>query len=211
MARLKKIKNNLGSEAKKVIDSLIDNGKKNIKKEQDHESIRGKVEIFEGANKKILADSFVVNTTNLEKTISDIEKKYGKNVEFTILNLYDEKIVAKRSAYTNGYGREKEDKIHYNHQIDIFRRLQKMKEEGKSIDEICIKLSTLAARSYLTELYNKSEVEIKQKLRNDYNNQSLGINDDVEILSESIDTKEDISNNGDHDKENIDSGDNNEE
>jgi len=208
--RLKQIKRqDLGEFGKQVVDSLIDNGKKPVKKEENHEQIRCKVEIYEGASKLTLVDSFVVNTTNLDKTIVDITEKYGRNVQFNITNLYDEKIVAKRFAYTKGYGKDKEDRAHFNHQMDLVKKLHKMKAEGIPEDQIYNKFASFAARSYLQEIYNKSEDEIKQKLKNDYGNQSLGTNDN--ILSESIDTKKDIPDNGDHDKEDIESGDNNEE
>ena len=152
--RLKQIKHSeIHGFEKKVIASLID-GKPKIVKEEKHESIRCKVEIFsDSAAKKELIDSFTINTTSLEATISDIVSKYGVNVQFIITNLYDEKIVAKRFAYVGGGGKD------ISNAQDILNRIQKLKEDGKTLEEVYLKIYPAVAKSYIKEIYDSIKVE----------------------------------------------------
>jgi len=185
--RLKKIKkSDIQGFEKQVVDSLIYTKSKS-KKEEKEEYMRCKVEIYDGIINKNLTDSFIINTESIEDTISNIILSYGINVQFNITNLYDEKIVAKRFTYKDGYDREKEDRAYFNRRLEIVRKIHKLREEGKSEEEICDKFTHLAARSYLKEIYKKSEEEIKQILRDEYENQSLG-KIEQNILSESLNT-----------------------
>ncbi len=197
--RLKKIKKSeLGEFGKKVVDSLIAQHPTKPQKEESHEQMRCKVEIFEGYQntniKRSLIDSFVVNTNSLEKLKSDIHEKYGVNAQYTITNLTNNEVVLKVSVYTGGYNKEKTDKEHFSKQMELIRRIFKMKEEGKSEIETCDKLSSYAARSAISKVYNSTEEQMIQKLRNDYNNQSLGQSSTSEILSEDLNPKKDIIN-----------------
>ncbi len=210
--RLKQIKKqDLGENAKKVVDSLIANTTKE-RKEEKLEQMRCKVEIYEGSTKRVLIDSFIVNTKSLENTIADIVLKYGANVQFTITNLYDEKVVSKRFVYTDGISKDREDRMFFNKQMELVKRIFKFKEEGKSVEEICDKLCHLAARSYIRELYVKTEEEIKQLLRDRYGNQSLGkFSTQDDILSVDLNSKKDILSGSNLDEETTDSGDENDE
>lgn len=204
--RLKQIKKaDLGEFGKQVIDSLI-SSKKTDHKEHEKESMRCKVDIFEGSTKPILTDSFVINTDYLEDTISDIISKYGKNVQFSITNLFNEKIVAKRFVHTNGMSKEKMDREHFNRRMESVKQVHKMRDEGISIEDICNKLSYIATRQYLRDIYVNTEEDIVQSLRNDYGNQSLGkyqdIPKDLNITKPNMSVDK---------EENINSGDNNEE
>jgi len=203
--RLKQIKKaDLGEFGKQVIDSLIST-KKTHQKEQKEEDMRCKVEIFEGSTKPILTDSFVVNTDSLEDTISDVVLKYGKNVQFSITNLFDEKVVAKRFVHKDGISKEKIDREYFNRRMESVKRIHKMRDEGISIEDVCDKLSNIATRQYLRDVYEKTEDEIIQSLRDDYGNQSLGKYQDI---PKDLNTSE---SNISIDKKDIDSGDDNEE
>jgi len=185
--RLKKIKkSDIQGFEKQVVDSLIYTKSKS-KKEEKEEYMRCKVEIYDGIINKILTDSFIINTESIEDAISNIISSYGINVQFNITNLYDEKVVAKRFTHKDGYDREKEDRAYFNRRLETVRKIHKLREEGKSEEETCDKFTHLAARSYLKWIYEKSEEEIKQILRDEYENQSLGkIQED--ILTESLNT-----------------------
>jgi hypothetical protein len=136
MARLKQIKNaDLGEFGKSVVDSLIAKPK-HAQKEAKHEQMRCKVEILEGTVKPKMTDTFTLNTTSIDDTVSDLVEKYGANAQFRIINLYDEKIVAKRLLYTGGYNKEKDDKEHFAAQMDNIRKIYKLKSEGKTLDDI---------------------------------------------------------------------------
>lgn len=204
--RLKQIKtNNLGASAKKVVDSLLGANEKSrgSQKEEKLEQMRCKVEIFEGYKstniKHHLIDSFVVNINSLEKLKSDICDKYGQDIQYNITNLNNEEIVAQRYVYTGGYNKDKQDRESFAKQMELIRRIFKMKEDGKSETETGDKLSSYAARSYISGIYNSTEVVIIQKLRNEYGNQSLGQSSQTEILSEDLSTKKDITINDDED------------
>lgn len=193
--RLKQIKrDDLGESGKGVIDSLIAKPK-HAQREEKHEQMRCKVDILEGTVKTKLVDTFTVNTTNIDKTISDIIDKYGANLQFKITNLYDEKVVAKRLLYTGGYDSQKDDKEHFARSMDIIRRIFKLKEEGKTCEETEDKIAYLAARSYIRGIYNSTEEAQKQILRDVYGNQNLGKSSISDILSEDLNTKKDIVSN----------------
>lgn len=189
--RLKQIKrDDLGESGKSVIDSLIAKPK-HAQREEKHEQMRCKVDILDGTVKTKLVDTFTVNTTNLDNTISDLVDKYGANLQFKIINLYDEKVVAKRLLYTGGYDKERVDKEHYNRSMDIINRIFKFKEEGKTCEETEDKVAFLAARSYIRSVYNSTKEAQIQILRDIYSNQSLGKSGQTEILSEDLNTKKD--------------------
>lgn len=190
--RLKQIKrNDLGESGKSVVDSLIAKPK-HAQREEKHEQMRCKIDILEGTIKIRLVDTFTVNTTNLDKTISDLVDKYGTNLQFRITNLYDEKIVAKRLLYTGGYDNERVDKEHFARSMDIIKRIFKLKEEGKTCEETEDKIAYLAARTYIRSVYNSTEEAQKQILRDAYGNQNLGKSSTIDILSEDLNTKKDI-------------------
>jgi len=191
--KLKQIKrDDLGESGKKVIDSLIGDKSKTVQKEESHEQMRCKIEIFEGSVKNILVDSYTVNTTSLSKTMDDILTKYGDNTQFKITNLYDEKVVAKRMVYTGGYDKDKVDREHFSKQMELARKIFKCKEEGKTEEEVCNKFASYTARSCIRKIYNSAEEELKLKLRKDYDNNTLGKGDQPEILSNDINTNKDI-------------------
>jgi len=210
MARLKQIKHtDLGENTKKVVDSLIDTGRRNVRREEKKEQMRCKVEIYEGTLTKVLVDSFVVNTDYIEDTVTDIVLKFGANVQFVITNLYDDKIVAKRFVYKDGYDKEREDRTYYNKRLELAKKVYKLKEEGRCVEEVADKLCHLAARKYIKEIYDKTEEEVKQQIRDEYGNQSLGINNG--ILSEDLNTNKEIIGNSNLNEETDKSGDENEE
>jgi hypothetical protein len=193
--RLKQIKHSkdLGEFGKKVIDSLIIPVKQH--KEEKLEQMRCKVEILEGNIKPRLVDSFISNTNSIEKLVSDIVDKYGEKVQFHITNLYDEKIVARRLLYTGGYDKEDDDKEFFAKRMEIVKKILKMKEEGKTYAEVSPKFAHLAGYSYIEKVYNSTEEEMKQYLRNMYENQSLGKTQNTDILSNNLNTKKDIISN----------------
>jgi len=202
--RLKQIKRgDLGDFGKQVVDSLI-NTKKRPQKDEKEEQMRCKVEIYEGTLVRRLTDSFIVNTNYIEDTVSEIVSKYGENVQFIITNLYNEETVAKRFTYIGGYDKERVDREHYNHQMELYKRVQKLKEDGKTEEQACDKTSHLASRSYIREIYRKSEEDFKNELRDEYGNQNLG-KSQSNILTEDLNTKKDILTNsnlkGENDEE----------
>ena len=190
MARLKQIKKaDLGEFGKDVVDSLI-NKKKLSRDDNEHEQMRVKVDILEGYTKHRLIDSFIVNTTNLHKTIQSIEEKYGNYVQFKITNLYDEKIVVTSLFEISGSNKEKEDKEHFNTQMDLVKKIHKFKSEGKTLEDVIPKVSYLAGKTYIIRVYNSTEEEMKQFWRDSYNNQTLGRNS--EVITKDLNTKENI-------------------
>ena len=187
--KLKQIKNaDLGQFSKNVVDSLL----KPIKtqKEEKLEQMRCKIEILEGSVNPKLVDSFIVNINSLDKLTTDIEDKYGENIQYRITNLYDEKIVAKRLMYTGGYDKDKIDKEHFNEQMDRVKKIHKMRDEGKTFEEVRPKFAYLFGNSYIKEVFNSTEEEMKQKLKNKYENQYFG-KPGQEILSNGLNTKKD--------------------
>jgi hypothetical protein len=172
--RLKQIKiNNLGSSAKKVIDSLIVPIK--VQKEVKLEQMRCKVEILEGNINLRLVDSLVINTDSIDKLATDIQDKYGENVQYKITNLYNEQIVAKRLSYTGGYDKDKTDREHFASRMNTINKILKLKEEGHDIEDVVCKISHLAGKEYIRSVFNSTEEIQKQNLRNVYENQSLGL------------------------------------
>lgn len=190
--RLKQIKkSDIPGFEKQVVDSLIET-RHRPQKEEKLEQMRCKVDILDGYDKKAkLVDSFIVNTNSLDNTIYDIVQKYGSNVQFKITNLYDEKIVAKRMIYTGGYDKDKSDREHFNRQMETVHKIHKFREEGKSLDEVYGKVSNLAAKSVIKQIYESTDEQMKQKLRDSYENQTLGKSPNTEILSKSLNTNKD--------------------
>jgi len=193
--RLKQIKrDDLGESGKQVIDSLI----KPLKpqKEEKLEQMRCKVEIFEGyINTNIkyhLVDSFVVNINSLEKLKSDIYSKYGTNTQYVITNLYNDEVVSKAYVYTGGYDKDKVDKEHFARQMDVIRKIHKLREEGKTYEEVRVKFAYLMGDSPIKKIYDSTEEQLVQNLKNMYGNQNLGKTPNVEVLSNNINTKKDI-------------------
>lgn len=183
--RLKQIKrSDLCGLEKQIVESLIDGKPRNVQKEEKHEMMRCKIEIFEGSVKRELVDSFIVNTNSLDDTIEDIISKYGDNTQFTITNLFDEKIISKRFVYT-GAGEMCQD----NYQLEVLNKIKKLKDEGKTQQEIYEKTSHIAARTYVKEILKDLERPEQLLIIKDLN------------INESI-----VDNN----KEPIKSGDNNE-
>lgn len=180
--RLKQIKKiDLGGFEKKVVDSLIDDKPRRTRDDGDkHESMRCKIDIFDDTNKNNLVDSFVLNTNSLKDTISDIISNYGNNVQFIITNLFDEKVVAKRFIHKDGYGKDQQDRMYFNNRMITVSKVHKMKNEGISVEDVCDKMCHIATRQYIRDVYNKSEEEIIQKIRDEYGNQSLGKRIDTE-------------------------------
>ncbi len=188
--RLKQIKtNDLGESGKQVIDSLL----KPLKpqKEEKLEQMRCKIEILDGTVSHKLVDSFISNINSLEKLVDDITEKYGDNVQFQITNLYDEKIVARRLVYTGGYDKEKDDKEHFSRQMDTIKKIHKMREEGKTSEEVHIKFAYLMGYNPIEKIYNSTEEQLVQNLRNTYENQNLGKISNTDILSNNLNTKKD--------------------
>ncbi len=188
--RLKQIKtNDLGESGKQVIDSLI----KPLKpqKEEKLEQMRCKIEILDGTVSHRLVDSFISNINSLEKLVDSITEKYGDNVQFQITNLYDEKIVAKRLVYTGGYDKDKVDKEHFARQMDIIRKIHKLREEGKTYEEVRVKYTYLMGDSPIKKIYDSTEEQLVQNLKNMYGNQNLGKTPNTDILSNNLNTKKD--------------------
>ena len=174
--RLKQIKHksDIDGFEKQVVYPLIKDSQK-FQKEEKHEQMRCKVEIFEGTLKPILSDSFVVNTNSLRDTVEDIVNKLGSNTQFIITNLFDEKIVVRRFTHRGGYDKEKDDKEHFNQQMETIRKIHKLKSENVPLEEIGSKISYIVSKSRILEIYNSTEDIEKQKLRDLYGNQYLGI------------------------------------
>lgn len=203
--RLKQIKRqDLGENAKKVVDSLIANTLAESRKEEKREPMRCKVEIYEGSTTRVLVDSFVKNIDYIEDLIVELNKKYGANVQFTITNLYDDKVVSRCFVYIGGSDTTKDNRESFNHHMDIVRKIHTFKDSGMSEYDVGSKLCSVWARSYIETIYKMTIEEALQKAKDRYNIVSDKISQS-EILSEDLNTNKDninISNlEGDTDEE----------
>ena len=160
-------KSDLSGYEKKVIKSLLDKQPKIPDKEVLHEKIRCKIEIIEGLQNKRITETFVMTTNSLTDMISEITKKYGLNVQFIATNLYDEKIVVRRTVYTGGYDKDKDDKENFNNRMMFVDKIHTIKNDGKTLEEVCQKISHLAGASYIKQVYNSSREDMIKFLQKD--------------------------------------------